>query len=140
MSSFKGNLPNDEILQQMRIHNIFIFTSDRHEGWGAVLNEAMSNGCAVVASNRIGSVPFLLKNKVNGLIFKSGDIDSLFSNVKCLMDNPDQVEIYARNAYHTMSTEWSPQNAALSLINLIDVIENENLKQYEKQDGPCSWA
>lgn len=136
----KGNLPNDEILQQMRMHNIFIFTSDRHEGWGAVLNEAMSNGCAVVASNKIGSVPFLLKNKVNGLIFKSEDIDSLFSNVRFLLDNPLQAEEYAQNAYSTMRDEWSPQNAALSLIKLIDFIDNENLKEYIKQKGPCSWA
>ena len=138
--SFKGNLPNDEILQQMRQHNIFLFTSDRHEGWGAVLNESMSNGCAVVASDKIGSVPFLLKNNVNGLIFKSGDIESLYSNVKYLLDNPNQAEIYAKEAYLTMRNEWSPQNAAMSLRILIETIKNENLKEYKKLDGPCSWA
>lgn len=138
--SFKGNLPNDEILQQMRQHNIFIFTSDRHEGWGAVLNESMSNGCAVVASDKIGSVPYLLKNNVNGLIFKSGDIESLYSNVKYLLDNPNQAEIYAKEAYLTMRNEWSPQNAAMSLRILIETIKNENLKEYKKLDGPCSWA
>lgn len=138
--SFMGNLPNDEILQQMRQHNIFLFTSDRHEGWGAVLNESMSNGCAVVASDKIGSVPFLLKNNVNGLIFKSGDIESLYSNVKYLLDNPNQAEIYAKEAYLTMRNEWSPQNAAMSLRILIETIKNENLKEYKKLDGPCSWA
>lgn len=138
--SFKGNLPNDEILQQMRQHNIFIFTSDRHEGWGAVLNESMSNGCAVVASDKIGSVPYLLKNNVNGSIFKSGDIESLFSKVKSLLDNPNQAEIYAKEAYQTMQNEWSPQNAASSLITLIEHIQDGNLKEYKKLDGPCSWA
>ena len=40
---FLGNLPNDEILKQMRRHEIFLFTSDKNEGWGAVLNESNPN-------------------------------------------------------------------------------------------------
>ena len=100
----------------------------------------MSNGCAVVASDKIGSVPYLLKNNVNGSIFKSGDIESLFSKVKSLLDNPNQAEIYAKEAYQTMQNEWSPQNAASSLITLIEHIQDGNLKEYKKLDGPCSWA
>ena len=72
--SFYGSLPNEEILKEMRKHEIFLFTSDRNEGWGAVLNESMSNGCAVVASNLIGSVPFLIQDGENGMVFKSGDL------------------------------------------------------------------
>lgn len=138
--SLKGNLPNDAILQEMRLHNIFIFTSDRHEGWGAVLNESMSNGCAVVASDRIGSAPFLVKHQVNGLIYKSGNVRSLFSNVKFLLDNPLQAEVYAQKAYMTMRDEWSPQNATVCLIDLINIIQNGKLTDYKKQEGPCSWA
>lgn len=78
---FQGNLPNDKILEQMRQHEIFLFTSDKNEGWGAVLNESMSNGCAVVASDEIGSVPFLVEDGVNGLVFKSEDLDSLETKV-----------------------------------------------------------
>ena len=137
---FRGNLPNEEILKQMRQHNIFVFTSDRNEGWGAVLNEAMSNGCAVVASHKIGSVPFLLKHKVNGLIFKSENLDSLCDNVRYLLDNPKQIELYARQAYLTMREMWSPQHAASCLVSLIDIIEKGELDSYQNQDGPCSWA
>lgn len=74
--SLIGNMPNDEILALMQKSHIFIFTSDRNEGWGAVLNEAMSNGCAVVASNMIGAAPYLIKQGENGYIFKSGDVRS----------------------------------------------------------------
>jgi glycosyltransferase involved in cell wall biosynthesis len=45
---------------------VFIFTSDRNEGWGAVLNEAMGSGCAVVAADLIGSVPYLIEHKKMG--------------------------------------------------------------------------
>lgn len=138
--AFKGNLPNEEILQEMRGHNIFLFTSDRNEGWGAVLNEAMSNGCAVVASDKIGSVPFLVKDRVNGLVFKSEDLDSLTSRVRELLDVPTVCEDYARAAYRTMREEWSPRNAAGSLVNLIGVIMAGRLEEYKKSEGPCSWA
>ena len=61
-------MPNSEVHKYMKKTNIFLFTSNRREGWGAVLNEAMSNGCAVVASHAIGAVPFLINHQKNGLI------------------------------------------------------------------------
>ena len=82
--NFCGNMPNDEILKEMRRHDIFLFTSDKNEGWGAVANEALSNGCVLVGSDAIGCVPFLLKDGENGCIFKSCDIDSLIEKVEWL--------------------------------------------------------
>ena len=32
--------------------DIFLFTSDRREGWGAVANEAMNSACALVVSGK----------------------------------------------------------------------------------------
>lgn len=136
--SFCGNLPNDEILKQMREHEIFLFTSDRNEGWGAVLNEAMSNGCAVVASHLIGSVPFLIKNGKNGLVFKSEDLNSLECKVRFLLDNPlSRIEI-AKNAIYTMRNEWSPSIAARRFLT----VANHLLCGTEVvfTDGPCSMA
>lgn len=135
---FKGNVQNAEILQQMRQHNIFLFTSDKNEGWGAVLNEAMSNGCAVVASDTIGAVPFLIKNRENGLIFRSEDIDSLFENVKYLIDNQQERERMSRNAYDTMLNMWSPANAAQRLLQLMQgLLDGQTI---EFKEGPCSKA
>ena len=56
-----GAMSPEEVRQHMEAANIFLFTSDQNEGWGAVLNEAMNSGCAVVANETIGSVPFLMK-------------------------------------------------------------------------------
>ena len=43
-----------EVRNYMLNSEIHLFTSDRGEGWGAVLNEAMSCACAVVANSEIG--------------------------------------------------------------------------------------
>ena len=133
-----GGVPNTEVLERMRNSHVFLFTSSRREGWGAVLNEAMGSGCACVASHEIGSVPFLLKHKQNGLIFKSCSVDSLYENVAYLYDNPSQADALGRNAYQRITTEWSAQNAAERLVELSDSILSGH--EIEFEDGPCSKA
>lgn len=133
-----GNAVNDTIISAMRCHNVFLFTSDRNEGWGAVANEAMSNGCTLIGSNEIGAVPFLVKNGENGLIFKSGNIKSLYDSAKRLIVNRTECELLARNAYHCMHQVWSPQNAAERFIQLVSFLNESRNTPYA--DGPCSKA
>ena len=136
--NFNGNMPNDEILKAMQQHEIFLFTSDKNEGWGAVANESMSNGCAIVASDTIGSVPFLVKSGENGYIFKSCNLDSLCEKVEWLLNNPDDMKRISSNAYQTMRNVWSPQNAARNFLQLVDDLQNG--KEVSITDGPCSRA
>lgn len=135
----RGNLPNKEILNEMRNHHIFLFTSDRNEGWGAVLNEAMSSGCTVMSSNLIGATPFLVQDGENGFIFESENIDSLFSKACLLMQDQTLREELACNAYKTMQEVWCPKNATKQLLNLIEALQKNNLSLIP-QIGPCSKA
>lgn len=135
----RGNLPNAMIIEEMRKHEIFLFTSDRYEGWGAVANEAMSNGCALVASSKIGSVPFLVKDGENGLIFKSGSLKSMEKKVKMLLDKPELIDSLSKTAMKTMREVWSPQQAAISFLNLVNYIIDDRLDDYQVFEGPASW-
>lgn len=152
--NFCGNLPNDELLLEMRNHSIFLFTSDQNEGWGAVANESMSNGCVLVASKGIGSSPFLIENGVTGLLFRSprkssgfgkfglsvdsNALESLYEKVKYLLDNPDEIKRLSANAYKSMAEIWNPQNAAESLLKLINSLKRNELNTI--MQGPCSKA
>lgn len=136
--NFVGNKPNAEILQDMRLHDIFIFTSDKNEGWGAVLNEAMSNGCTVVASDAIGSVPFLVKDGVNGYTFKSKNLESLYDKVIKFIESPNLRKTMAIQAYHDMINIWSPKVAAKNLLQLIDDLQHG--RDTSILEGPCSKA
>ena len=135
---FHGAIPNDQVLKEMRRHKIFLFTSDRFEGWGAVANEAMSQGCALVGSDAIGSVPYLVDNCRNGMIFKSEDVDSLTDCVRTLIENRSLLEDIRHNAVATMQTMWSPAVAARNLLKLIDDIKNG--RPCSIKEGPCSKA
>lgn len=133
-----GVLKNDDILYKMQEANVFLFTSDRGEGWGAVVNEAMSNGCAVIGGHEIGCVPYLIENGVNGLIFKSKQPTSLIMEVEKLLKNRDLIEQLAKNAYHNVSNIWNAKNAANNFL----VLANSLLigKEINISEGPCSRA
>lgn len=135
---FHGAKPNSEILKAMRNHDIFLFTSDRNEGWGAVANEAMANGCVLVASDAIGSAPYLVKNGINGYTFASENVDSLMMYVEELLCNPKLQQSMKIEARRTMVEVWSPRKAAVALLQLIDDLENG--RECSILQGPCSIA
>ena len=134
-----GPLPSDLVRLEMEKAGIYLFTSDFEEGWGAVLNESMNSGCAVVASHAIGSVPFLLKHNKNGFIYKNGDIDSLYANVTALLGNPQLQSALGMESYKTISEQWSPEIAAKRFMELARCILN-NREPAFNDDGPCSRA
>lgn len=136
--NFKGNMPNNDILKAMREHELFLFTSDKNEGWGAVANESMSNGCAIVASDAIGSIPFLVNDGVNGCVFESCNLDSLCEKVEWLLDNPEKRLQIAAKAYQTMRDVWSPKIAANNFLKLVKMLQGGN--NTLPIDGPCSKA
>jgi glycosyltransferase involved in cell wall biosynthesis len=136
--TFHGAKPNAMILQAMRMHDIFLVTSNRLEGWGAVMNESMGNGCVVVASDCIGSTPYLINEGVTGFSFKCADVDSLTEKVQWLLEHHNEMRDMQRNAYQQMKNIWNPKNAAECLLQLIKDIQNGQLSSI--QEGPCSKA
>ena len=147
---FRGSMPNEQLMREMKEHDIFLFTSDRNEGWGAVANESMANGCVLVASDAIGSVPYLVKDGVNGLMFKSAStktsfgnpdqkaLDDLTEKVAWLLDNKEKMKEMQRAAFLTMYNTWSPKRAAQNLLQLIDDLQNG--RGTSIKEGPCSKA
>lgn len=135
-----GSMKPHEVRRYMEQSEVYLFTSDKREGWGAVLNESMNSGCAVVASHAIGSVPFLIKDKINGLIYKDGDLENLYANVKYILDNQSVRLQIEKNAYNTMVTEWCPENAAKKFLEVSNNLLNNQKKSSFYDEGVCSKA
>lgn len=135
---FLGATSPDQVSRYMEESNIFLFTSNFKEGWGAVINEAMSRGCAVVTSHAAGSAPYLIQDKKNGLIYQSGNINDLYRKVRRLLNNPKLQYIYGLKAYDTMVNLWSPEVAATRLIEISKNLLNGKHTWY--RNGPCSKA
>lgn len=135
-----GAMKPDEVRSHMEKSQIFLFTSDFNEGWGAVLNESMNSGCAVVASHAIGSVPYLIDDGKNGLIYKNGDIDDLYNKVKFLLDNHERSKELGVNAYKTLTSTWNAELAAERFLNLATKLLNNEDVNNLYSNGPCSKA
>ena len=131
-----GAKSTEDARRYMEKSEVFLFTSNREEGWGAVLNESMSCACAVIANSEIGSVPFLLKNGENGLIYSSGSIDSLYGCLKSLMDSIDYRKQLGIAAYESISRLWTPRKAAENLLTLVCSIRKGVVNPI--REGPCS--
>lgn len=136
--TFCGALRPEEVRRKMEATNIFIATSNYKEGWGAVVNEAMNSGCAVVASHAMGSVPYLIQHGNNGLVFDSNKIDDFLNLLGGLIDKPELIKIYGRNAYRTIIERWNSQIAAKNIILLSETLLNSCMVNISY--GPCSKA
>ncbi|WP_290080414.1 glycosyltransferase family 4 protein [Bacteroides acidifaciens] len=131
-----GSMSNEKVRQLMLSHHILCFTSDRNEGWGAVLNEGMGSGCCPVSSIEAGATPFLIKDGVNGFSFDLKKKNDLFEKVLWLINHPEERERMSIEAYKTIRNMWSPTNAANQLYKLCESMLNG--KECVFREGPCS--
>lgn len=125
---FLGFQPPEKVRHYMEKADIFLFTSDRQEGWGAVANEAMNSGCALVADHMIGAVPYLVNHGVNGLIYRDQNAPELFERTRLLVTDREFCRELGRNAYHTITEVWNAENAAARLLELIEML-GKNAKE-----------
>ncbi len=114
-----GFQPPEEVRRRMERADIFLFTSDRQEGWGAVANEAMNSGCALVADHMIGAIPYLTEQGQNGLVYRDGRPKELFAVTERLVKDRELRRKLGRNAYYTIAETWNAENAAARLLELI---------------------
>lgn len=135
---FPDPVPNEQLTVLMRDYHIFCFTSNRREGWGAVLGEAMSAGCCPIASVECGSTPYLVKDGINGLIFQRTKPLDLLTKVKRLIDNPEERTNMSLKAYKTMVELWNPTIAAENIYKLSEALLSG--QRIHISDGPCSKA
>ena len=134
-----GSMSPESVREHMEEADIFLFTSDFNEGWGAVLNESMNSCCAVVASHAIGSVPFLLEDGINGFIYKNGDMEGLYKRVVKLIEQPQLREQLGKAAHQTLAEHWNADKAAERFIELSQALLEGNNKTLFAA-GPCSKA
>ncbi len=136
--SFVGTMNPSSVRLYMERAGIFLFTSDKKEGWGAVLNEAMNSGCAVIASDSAGSTRFLVEHNINGYTYQSGDLKGAFEYAKRLLSDHQEQERLGMQAYETIAREWNPDEAANRIFGLAEAILKSKVGVDLYADGPCS--
>lgn len=110
--TLRGYCPPEKVRSLMERADIYLATSDRQEGWGAVVNEAMNSGCAVVGDHMMGAVPYLIRHGENGMIYEDGREGMLYQMTELLVKDRALCERLGRNAISTITEEWNGEKAA----------------------------
>jgi len=136
--NFTGSLRFDKVREYMRMYDVFLFTSTEAEGWGATLNEAMSEGMAVIAADGAGATSYLISDGVNGAVYKSGNVVELYGEIKKMLLHRDLIKKYGVAGNKTIKELWNPDQASCNFVQLaLDIKENREVSILE---GPCSKA
>lgn len=148
--TFCGYRKPFEVREMMEQTEVYLITSDYKEGWGAVLNEAMNSGCAVVTSHAIGAAPFLIRHGENGLVFQSGDLNDLEKQTERLIKSEAERRKLGAAAYETIRQEWNAEKAAGRLVKMAEALLGgkipagetvvQNIESLAYEAGPLSVA
>lgn len=134
--SFRSFLPVDKVREKMSHADIFVLPSNGYEGWGAVLNEAMSEGCCVIANEHAGAAKSIIENEVNGLIFKDGDVNGLYNKLADLANDEKFRDWIRNNGYNSIHSLWSPEIAAERFASLVTAIQTNTANNIVMKEGP----
>lgn len=133
-----GFVPPEIVRAEMEAANIYLFTSDYREGWGAVLNEAMNSGCAVVSNLLIGASLSLIEDGKNGYLYPNKDFEKFYSLTKELILNRKKQKEFGTEAYQTIYQLWNSKIAGKRLLSLCKQIISGKISYAKK--GPLSKA
>lgn len=135
--SFSGWQDAQAVSDSMLRADIFLMTSAFGEGWGLVVNEAISSGCVVLANRAVGSVPWLIQDGETGFSYQSqSELQAVLEKVRCL--DKAALRKMGLAARQNINQNWSTTAAAQNLVKLSDALLNQ--QPPEINSGPCSRA
>jgi glycosyltransferase involved in cell wall biosynthesis len=113
-----GPVPITAVRGLMRAADVYVLPSDGYEGWGAVVNEAMGEGCCVIGTQEAGSSATLIDDGYNGFLFNAGDVVGLASKLVGIESGISAGDI-SKRAVAMMRDVWSPGQAADAIIRYV---------------------
>lgn len=112
-----------DMVQQYRESSIFVLSS-RYEGFGMVLVEAMSQGCACIACDYKGRQREIIQDDSQGIICPVDDVDALANAIeKMIVDeayrNECQKNAIERSKYYALPNIMERWNVIFRKLNII---------------------
>lgn len=135
--SFKSAVPIEEVRLEMRRADVLVCSSNGTEGWGAVVSEAMEEGCTVIATRECGSGACLVQHGENGILFSAGSQKELLKHLCEMYEKPKERCRLAYNGQQTMQETWGASVAASRFVTFARALKkNETLPEFSS--GPLS--
>ncbi|TLS66746.1 glycosyltransferase family 4 protein [Mariprofundus erugo] len=128
-----GKLPMLEIPAYMKQSDCLVLPS-RHDGWGAVVSEALMVGTPVITSDRCGAAGVVAESGVGG-VFKSGDVEGLTELIAKAIERgrvSDADRLRVAGWADCLSADFGAKYL-LSIVNYMDGIEERPLPYWLKE-------
>jgi glycosyltransferase involved in cell wall biosynthesis len=122
---FLGMVRGDEKIRLLQ-NALFLVLSSRSEGLPVVILEAFASGIPVIAS-RVGGIPDIVNDGVNGFLVSPEDIKELAEKMAVLLDKASLRGQFGSNALVTASS-YNWQQIAEQYISLYKGLINEPIK------------
>jgi len=135
--SLTGWQTQEQVFDAMRKADLFLMTSHQGEGWGLVVNEAMSHACGVIANQELGSAAWLIKDGETGFLYGDHDLDALTTRI--VNTERDRLLAMGYAGLQRMETTWSAKVAAERSMTLFEVLLSGRDGDAKRlfSEGPC---
>jgi glycosyltransferase involved in cell wall biosynthesis len=121
------NISHAAIMKAKFDESHILFLPSYFDGWGAVVNEALSSCCSLLLSENVYAGVPLLMNGENGFSFNPYNLNELYKAVDKYFNNPGILNNHFLKSQEIF-LEWNHQNAAHSFSNLINGKSNPQNK------------
>lgn len=127
---FLSHIPNQDLYRYYAIADIFtlpsITTAEFKEPWGVVVNEAMNQGCPVVATDAVGAAAGgLVEDGKNGFIVPERDSLALKTAMETLLKDDDLRRRMGREARDKIERWGGSEQTVLGFIEAIEFVRGK---------------
>jgi glycosyltransferase involved in cell wall biosynthesis len=122
----RGPISANTVANAMHPCDVFILPS-RYDGWGMVLNEAISTGLPIIASNGCGASYHIILNGINGFTVRANNVNELINNMEKYILNRNLAKKHGENSIQ-ISKYFTPQNNVIRFIDIMNEFLYNTLK------------
>lgn len=116
--NFKSKSKLNEYYQSA---DVFVLPT-RHDVWGLVINEAMSQGLPIVTTNNCGAGLELVVDKHNGYLVENGNLNNLFTSIDSIITDELLQQKMAQESLNKIK-KFTIEQMALDHIGILNELE-----------------
>jgi glycosyltransferase involved in cell wall biosynthesis len=99
------------------------YSAPCNDGWGLVINEAMSMGKPVITTTAVGAADDLVINGVNGIVVKEKNVDDLYNALRRMISDDKMLRRMGSIAKETVYTKFTYDRQVEGIMNAIHYCE-----------------
>jgi len=103
---FPGYIDNKDIPEYYKSADMIILPTLRDEGMPMVLIQACAASLPIISS-RIGGIPNILKDGVNGILVEPGDVEGLYRAILSVIKDSSKRKRMGENSYKIAREHFS---------------------------------